>query len=107
VAAHPVPGHGEAGGREQVDRVAGLGLPARVPFDAVARDRAAGGTGCVDPEEGVDQVVGFDPAAVWGDIGDPDNGLLRLTPWRIELNDFSGPPRTVIWRAPDLDRNDG
>lgn len=46
--------------------------------------------------------VGFDPAAVWGDISDPDNGLLRLTPWRIELNDFSGPPRTVVWRAPDF-----
>ena len=43
--------------------------------------------------------AGFDPAAVWGDIMDSENGLLRLTPWRIELNDFSGPPRTTLWRA--------
>lgn len=45
--------------------------------------------------------MGFDPAAVWGDIADPENGLLRLTAWRIELNDFSGPPQTTIWRAKD------
>jgi general stress protein 26 len=43
--------------------------------------------------------VGFDPAAIWGEIADPDNVLLRLSPWRIELNDFSGPPRTRIWRS--------
>jgi uncharacterized pyridoxamine 5'-phosphate oxidase family protein len=43
---------------------------------------------------------GFDPADVWGRVEDPDNGLLQLTPWRIELNDFSGqPPQTKIWRA--------
>lgn len=43
--------------------------------------------------------MGFDPAQTWGDIEDPENGLLELTPWRIELNDFSGPPVTKIWRA--------
>jgi general stress protein 26 len=43
--------------------------------------------------------VGFDPAAIWGEIEDPGNVLLRLSPWRIELNDFSGPPRTIIWRS--------
>lgn len=43
--------------------------------------------------------LGFDPALAWGDIADPDNGLLRLTPWRIELNDFSGPPQTKVWCA--------
>jgi len=46
--------------------------------------------------------LGFDPAAVWGDIGGPENGLVRLTPWRIEVNDFShaaGPPVSKVWRA--------
>ena len=37
--------------------------------------------------------LGFDPALTWGDIEDPENGLLRLTPWRSELNDFWPPPR--------------
>jgi uncharacterized pyridoxamine 5'-phosphate oxidase family protein len=46
--------------------------------------------------------LGFDAAAVWGNIDDPENGLLRLTPWRIEMNDFShesGPPVSKVWRA--------
>ena len=43
--------------------------------------------------------LGFDPALTWGDVEDPENGVLRLTPWRIELNDFSGPPTTKIWHA--------
>ncbi len=43
--------------------------------------------------------LGFDPAGTWGDIEDPENGLLRLTPWRIEINDFTGTPRTVVWEA--------
>lgn len=42
---------------------------------------------------------GFDPALTWGAIEDPENGLLRLDPWRIELNDFRGPPQTFIWEA--------
>jgi hypothetical protein len=42
--------------------------------------------------------LGFDPALTWGDIEDPENGLLRLTPWRIELNDYSPPPQTKVWR---------
>lgn len=43
---------------------------------------------------------GFEPAETWGDIADPENGLLKLTPWRIELNDFvARPPVTKVWRA--------
>lgn len=42
---------------------------------------------------------GFDPAQVWGAIEDPENGLLQLTPWRIELNDFRGPAQTIIWQV--------
>lgn len=44
--------------------------------------------------------MGFDPADTWGDIDDPENGLLKLTPWRIELNDYvARPPITKVWRA--------
>lgn len=43
--------------------------------------------------------IGFDPAETWGSVEDPENGLLRLAPWRIELNDFAGPPRMLVWRA--------
>jgi general stress protein 26 len=42
---------------------------------------------------------GFDPAETWGDVEDPENGVLRLAPWRIELNDFVGTPETIVWRA--------
>jgi len=43
---------------------------------------------------------GFEPADTWGDIADPENGLLKLTPWRIELNDYvTRPPVTKVWRA--------
>ena len=42
--------------------------------------------------------LGFDPALTWGAIESPENGLLRLTPWRIELNDYSPPPQTKVWR---------
>ncbi|MCU0492120.1 MAG: hypothetical protein MUD01_11055 [Chloroflexaceae bacterium] len=43
--------------------------------------------------------LGFDPVLTWGDIADPENGLLQLTPWRIEVSDFSGPPVTKIWQS--------
>lgn len=44
--------------------------------------------------------LGFEPAETWGAIEDPENGLLRLTPWRIEINDFRPPPpQTKLWRA--------
>lgn len=40
---------------------------------------------------------GFDPARVWGAADDPENAVLRLTPWRIELNTFTENPETIIW----------
>lgn len=43
---------------------------------------------------------GFDPSLTWGAIENAENGLLRLVPWRIELNNFRGPPQTLIWEAP-------
>jgi len=41
--------------------------------------------------------LGFDPQPHYGDIDNPLYGLLRITPWRIELGNLSGDPR--IWRA--------
>ena len=40
--------------------------------------------------------LGFDPQPHYGDIHHPYYGLLRFTPWRIELGDLQGKP--VIWR---------
>ena len=41
---------------------------------------------------------GFDPQPHYGSIDHPYYGLLRITPWRIELGNLSGEP--VIWRGP-------
>jgi len=40
--------------------------------------------------------LGFDPQPHYGTINHQYYGLLRLTPWRIELGDLSGKP--IIWR---------
>ncbi len=48
--------------------------------------------------------LGYDPAIIWqAGVEDPGYGLLKLTPWRIELYGLSNvmtqqPP--TIWRAP-------
>lgn len=42
--------------------------------------------------------LGFDPQPHYGSIGNPYFGLLRLTPWRIELANLGGEP--LIWRQP-------
>jgi hypothetical protein len=48
--------------------------------------------------------MGYDPGAFWKDSSDPGYGLLKLTPWRIELYSladlFGGTPPTV-WRPRD------
>jgi general stress protein 26 len=41
--------------------------------------------------------VGYDPAPIFGSFDDPRFGLLRLTPWRIELSAFPAEP--LIWRG--------
>jgi len=45
--------------------------------------------------------VGYDPGLFWKDADDPGYGVLKLTPWRIELYSLadlaSGKPPTV-WR---------
>jgi hypothetical protein len=40
--------------------------------------------------------VGYDPAPIFGDLD--GFGLLRLTPWRVELVD--APRQSRVWRAP-------
>lgn len=42
--------------------------------------------------------LGYDPAPIFGSIDDPGYGVLKLTPWRIELVQFPEPPR--VWRNP-------
>jgi hypothetical protein len=45
--------------------------------------------------------LGYDPGTMFRDASDPDYGLLRLTPYRIALEDVSGTgERRLIWRAP-------
>lgn len=41
---------------------------------------------------------GFDPATLFQSRDDPNYGLLRLTPWRIELVNLPEP--SSIWRSP-------
>lgn len=41
--------------------------------------------------------VGFDPAPIYGSAEDPGFGLLRLSPWRIEV--ATPPGETYVWHA--------
>jgi hypothetical protein len=41
-------------------------------------------------------LLGFDPQPHYGTIHHPYFGLLRFTPWRIELGALNGEP--IIWR---------
>jgi general stress protein 26 len=44
--------------------------------------------------------LGFDPALIFKSVDNPDYGLLKFTPWRIELADISsGLNQRKIWRA--------
>src|SRR5687767_14245645 len=40
--------------------------------------------------------LGFDPEPHYGTINHPYYGLLKFTPWRIELGNLNGEP--IIWR---------
>ena len=40
--------------------------------------------------------LGYDPAPTFGGPDHPNFGLLRLTPWRVQLNDSMGEAR--VWR---------
>lgn len=41
--------------------------------------------------------MGFDPATIFKSIHDPNYGLLKLEPYRIELSNFPEP--SLIWRG--------
>lgn len=40
--------------------------------------------------------LGYDPASILQSVDNPNYGLLKLTPWRIELADF--PAQTQVWQ---------
>ncbi len=43
--------------------------------------------------------LGYDPAPMFGSVDDPDYGVLRLTPERIELGNVSGTgERRIVWQ---------
>lgn len=42
--------------------------------------------------------LGYDPALFFGAVDSPDFGVLRLTPWRIELADLFNPDKQRIWK---------
>lgn len=42
--------------------------------------------------------LGYDPAPIFHGVDHPDFGLLKFTPWRIELADASGVPTKLVWR---------
>jgi hypothetical protein len=41
--------------------------------------------------------LGYDPASIFGQPENPEMGLLRLTPWRVQLDDL--PTRRRVWRS--------
>lgn len=41
--------------------------------------------------------LGYDPAHFFGTVDNPGFGILKLTPWRIELGDLFGQAR--VWQA--------
>jgi general stress protein 26 len=44
--------------------------------------------------------LGYDPAPIFGDVDAPDFGLLRLTPYAVELGDVSRQgERRIVWLA--------
>lgn len=44
--------------------------------------------------------LGFDPAPIYGNVNNPTFGLLKLTPWRIEVTSVATvPPERKIWLA--------
>src|SRR5947209_5896780 len=44
--------------------------------------------------------LGFDPAPIYGSVDHPEFGLLKLTPWRVEVTSVATvPPERKIWYA--------
>jgi general stress protein 26 len=46
--------------------------------------------------------LGYDPGMIWKSVDDPKFGVLKLTPWRIELSTIPSPPGVIkVWRSED------
>lgn len=41
--------------------------------------------------------LGYDPAPFFGSLDNPDYGVLKLTPWRIETMDLFNPANSKVW----------
>jgi general stress protein 26 len=44
--------------------------------------------------------LGYDPASIFQTVDNPGYGLLKLTPWRIELAHFPG--EALVWHNPAM-----
>src|SRR5262249_47761016 len=42
--------------------------------------------------------LGFDFGTIFSGIDDPEFGLMKLTPWRIELDDVVNRENRTVWR---------
>lgn len=45
--------------------------------------------------------LGFDPGTIFKSVEDPDFGVLKFTPWRIDLFDIANSANRKIWVAND------
>lgn len=45
--------------------------------------------------------AGFDLGKIFKSMEDPEYGVLKFTPWRIELFDISNPANRKVWLAAD------
>ena len=41
--------------------------------------------------------LGFDMGRIFKGVDDPDYGVLKFSPWRIELFDIATPPHRKVW----------
>ncbi len=48
--------------------------------------------------KGTPTPLGYDPGSIWRNPDDPDFGVLRLTPWRIDLYDLVNQGNRRVWQ---------
>lgn len=50
--------------------------------------------------------LGFDPAPIYGSVDHPEFGVLKLTPWRVEVTSVAAvPAERKIWYAGEIREN--
>ncbi len=76
--------------------VADIAKPVYVHCTAAWDDEAASKERIWEMFKAAPPPLGFDPAPFFQSVDHPECGLLRLTPWRIELFDATG--ETKIWQ---------